>query len=53
VAVPDPAGAARSLWASLHGPVALELAGFFPPEAGDALAEDVLATTLRGWAPVS
>ncbi len=53
VAVPDPAAAARSLWAALHGPTALELAGFFPPEAGDALAEDVLTTTLRGWAPTA
>lgn len=49
VAVADPAAAAQALWAAVHGPLALELAGFFPPEAGDALTAEVLATTLRGW----
>lgn len=49
LAVTDPVAAARSLWASIHGLLALELAGFFTPAVAEPMARDIVTTTLRGW----
>jgi AcrR family transcriptional regulator len=47
----DPAAAATSLWANVHGLVSLELGGLLPPEAGDPgqVFELALTRNMDGW----
>lgn len=46
----DPTAIALSLWATLHGIVALELAGALDTATADRTFDAALRATLRGWA---
>jgi AcrR family transcriptional regulator len=48
----DPAAASLTLWAAVHGWVALQVRGFLPPGAEPSF-ENALRAVLDGWRPVT
>jgi Transcriptional regulator len=48
----DPTAASLTLWATVHGWVALQLRGFLPPGV-DGLFADALRGVLEGWRPAA
>lgn len=46
----DPETTTRTIFAGVHGFIALELLGHYPAEQGDALFNSLLAASWRSWA---